>query len=158
MKIRSTDYYTKNLEIYKKDFYRDNLTFNKKFIKWKRRLGRYVIHNRIAIHLRCKTNWPGDIVSELNGHGYELVSYTDQDIFIVKEFTDKILAEWVNAKKFMNEVITYNKYVVHNQMRGVRKKFIKWVYWYEIHSNEINFTLEDVFNTPKSRDKRLGEF
>jgi len=153
LKIYSTDYHTKNLELFKRDFYKDHLTKEVDSKTWSKDQGRYTIHQFIRIHLKCKTNYDGAILEELDRAQYHIETYDTQNIFVYREFKEVLIANWRDMKSFSQEVITHNNYLVHNEMRGIRRKFMQWVYWYEIYENNVRIILDDIIK--KSNQRRL---
>lgn len=139
--------------MYKADFYKAHLDNKVSSSTWSRDQGRYTIIQLIKIHLKVKTNYDGGILNELSTAKYNLISYDSQNIFIQREFKEVIISNWQDMKKFSQEVITHNNYLVHNEMRGIRRKFMTWIYWYEIYENNVRIILDDIVK--KSSQRKL---
>lgn len=153
LKIKSTNYQEKNLELYKRDFYESNLSKEVDSPTWRKDQGRYTILQVVKIHLKCKTNYDGAILQELDRAQYTIETYDSQNIYLERKFKEVLIANWQDMRKFSNEVITHNNYLVHNEMRGIRRKFMKWIYWYEIYENSVRIILDDIVK--KTNQRRL---
>jgi hypothetical protein len=154
LKIKATDYYQKNLELVDKDFYIKNLEKRTQSKSWSHDNARYIIMQEIKIHLKCKTNFPGEILNEIDKAGFEIKEYGNQDIFCYRKFQEVIITTWDELKRFANEVQTHNTYLVHNEMRGIRRKYMKFIYWYEIYENSIRIILDDIVKRSSQRELR----
>jgi len=154
LKIRSTDYYAKNAELVGKDYFKSHLTKNVDAPRWYLNEGRYTIMQSIKIHIKLKTNWSSDVLELLEVNGFKVNSYSDRDIFAQRDFKETVIMTWKDAKNFSNEVVTHNTYLVHNEMRSIRKKFMAQFYWYEIYENNVQIILDEFLK--KSGQRRLA--
>lgn len=153
LKIKATSYYEKNLELYSKNYLRTHLNITAKGRKPLSSQSRYVLLNEIRIQLKCKSNFTGDILNEIDTHGFTIESYDNSNIYCKRSFKEVIIMEWREFKQFADEVLSHNVYLVHNEMRGIRKKFMKEIFWYEIYENNVKITLDDIIQ--QSPQKKL---